>query len=257
MNKLILAVLIAAFLLVIPVQATIYVGGEDGVTSISEAIEKASENETIIVYEEVYRENVVIDKPLILKASGNVTIEAADSDKDVVQITANKVAFSWFNVKGGYVGIRLDNVRNCRIENNTAFENDYGIGLVSSSDNSIVNNAAFNNKVNGFTLEDCSNNNRIENNTALNNYGGSGCGGIRVFSSNNNTLTNNTLSSNTHNGIYLISSTSNILVNNFALNNSFGIWLENSSQNNIKNNTASENRYGIVLDSCSLNSIVT
>jgi len=45
MNKLILAVLIAAFLLVLPVQATIYVGGDEGVTSISEAIALAKENE--------------------------------------------------------------------------------------------------------------------------------------------------------------------------------------------------------------------
>jgi hypothetical protein len=74
MNKLILAVLIAAYLLLIfPAQATIYVGGENGVPTISEVIEKASENETIIVCEGIYRENVVIDKTLILKASGNVT----------------------------------------------------------------------------------------------------------------------------------------------------------------------------------------
>ncbi len=52
MNKLTFAFLIAAFLLlIVPAQATIYVGGEAGVPSISEAIEKASENETIIVYE--------------------------------------------------------------------------------------------------------------------------------------------------------------------------------------------------------------
>jgi len=51
MNKLILAVLIAAFLLVLPVQATIYVGGDEGVTSISEAIATAKENESISIYE--------------------------------------------------------------------------------------------------------------------------------------------------------------------------------------------------------------
>jgi len=66
MNKFIVAVLIAAALLVLPAQATIYVGGDDGVPTISEAIEIAKGDETIIVYEGVYRENVIIDKPVVL-----------------------------------------------------------------------------------------------------------------------------------------------------------------------------------------------
>jgi pectin methylesterase-like acyl-CoA thioesterase len=83
MNKLILAVLIAALFLVLPVQATIYVGGEDGVTTVSEAIEKANENETIIVYEGVYRENVVIDKPLVLYflKSGTIILSGMHTTK--------------------------------------------------------------------------------------------------------------------------------------------------------------------------------
>ena len=71
MNKLILAFVIAAFLLIIvPAQATIYVGGEDGVATISEAIEKASENETIIVYEGVYKENIEVDKSISIRSYG-------------------------------------------------------------------------------------------------------------------------------------------------------------------------------------------
>jgi pectin methylesterase-like acyl-CoA thioesterase len=79
MNKLILAITATFLIIIVPAQATIYVGGEAGLASISEAIEAATENETIIVYEGIYRENVVIDKPLILKAAGNVTVEAADN----------------------------------------------------------------------------------------------------------------------------------------------------------------------------------
>ena len=45
---------------------------------------QAKEDETIIVYEGIYHENVVIDKPLVLKASGNVTIDALDNYKIVV-----------------------------------------------------------------------------------------------------------------------------------------------------------------------------
>ena len=136
MNKLILALLIAALLsLIAPAQATIYVGGEDGVTSITAAIALAKENETIIVYEGIYIENVVIDKPLILKASGNVTIEARNDSATVVWIKAHNVVVSGFNIKRGYVGIRLNNVQNSKIENNSVFENDFGIALLSSSGN--------------------------------------------------------------------------------------------------------------------------
>lgn len=117
MNKLILALIAAFLLLIAPAQSAIYVVGDAGLTSISEAIEKASENETIIVCEGVYRENVVIDKPLILKASGNVTIEAPDNNKDVMLIKANNVVFSGFKVTGGNAGIGLDNAQGCEIEN--------------------------------------------------------------------------------------------------------------------------------------------
>jgi len=169
MNKLILAVLIAAFLLVLPVQATIYVGGDDGFPSISEAILEAKEKETIIVYEGIYKENVVINKPLVLKAAGNVTIEAANSDKDVVEITANDVVFSGFNVKRGYTGISLNIVQSGKIENNSVFENDFGIGLILSCNNIIANNTAFNNKVTGIHLQVYSDTNKITNNTACEN----------------------------------------------------------------------------------------
>ncbi|RCV65428.1 CASH domain-dontaining protein [Methanophagales archaeon] len=255
MNKLILAFLIAAFLLVLPVQATIYVGGEDGLATISEAIKKANENETIIVCEGIYSENVVIDKPLILKTAGNVTIEAAESNKDVVSIKASNVVFSGFNVKCGYVGIHLDKLQGCEIENNSVFGNDIGISLNTSSGNGIVNNAAFKNEITGIQL-DSSNNNRIENNTALDNYGGEGNGGIRLASSNNNTVNNNNASNNFNNGIFLYSSSNNTIGNNIALNNSYGIWLRNSSRNDLFNNIFNKNSDGSVLIGSNSNEII-
>jgi parallel beta-helix repeat protein len=209
MNKLILAVLIAAFLLIMPAQATIYVGGDDGVTSISEAIEKAKENETIIVSEGIYSENVVIDKPLVLKASGNVTIEARNDSATVVWIKAHNVVFSSFNVKEGYIGIRLNNVQNCKIENNSVFENDYGIALLSSSGNTIANNTAFNNKVNGILLRDSSDTNEITNNTVCENSDV----GLQIQDSTENLVTHNSLFMNLY-GIGLIRANKNELWNN-------------------------------------------
>jgi parallel beta-helix repeat protein len=276
MNKLILAFLIAAFLLLIaPAQATIYVGGETGVPSISEAIEKANENETIIVCEGIYSENVAIDKPLILKASGNVTIKAADDSSFVVWIRANNVVFSGFNVKGGFAGIHLGNVRGCRIENNSVSENDYGIGLISSSGNSIINNTACDNRKEGIHLGDSSgnevrnnianknlygiallissNNNKIENNTACEN----GDVGIHLGDSSGNEVSNNIVNKNLD-GILLINSASNnVITNNTAYKNGHrGIQLQESSGNEVRNNIVNKNSDGVVLIS-SNNNVIT
>jgi parallel beta-helix repeat protein len=209
MNKLTLAFLIAAFLLVLPVQATIYVGGDEGVTSISEAIALAKENETIIVYEGIYHENVVIDKPLVLKTSGNVTIEARDDSASVVWIKAHNVVFSSFHVKRGYNGISLNNVQSGKIENNSVFENDFGIALISSCNNIIANNTAFNNKVNGIHLQDYSDTNKITNNTACENSDV----GLQIQDSEENIVTHNSLSMNLD-GIGLLRANKNELRNN-------------------------------------------
>ena len=243
MNKLTLAFLIAAFLLVLPVQATIYVGGDEGVTSISEAIALAKENETIIVYEGIYHENVVIDKPLVLKTSGNVTIEARDDSASVVWIKAHNVVFSSFHVKRGYNGISLNNVQSGKIENNSVFENDFGIALISSCNNIIANNTAFNNKVNGIHLQDYSDTNKITNNTACEN----GNRGLEIQDSEENIVTHNSLSMNLD-GIFLLRANKNELRNNTACENSnVGLQIQDSEENIVTHNSLSMNLDGIFL----------
>ena len=277
MNKLTFAFLIAAFLLLIaPAQATIYVGDcdEAGLTTISEAIEKANENETIIVCEGIYRENVVIDKPLILKASGNVTIEAIDADDFVVWLKANNVVFSGFNVTRGLFGITLDNVRGCRIENNRVFANgDTGIGLEDSSWNEVINNVA-NKNLAGIVLIG-SNNNTIKDNTASENeytgiylenssrnevsnniFNNKNLYGIVLFRSNNTIIKDNTASENKCTGLYLQYSSRNEVSNNIINKNLYGIVLFRSNNTIIKDNTASENgNWGIYLEDSSRNEV--
>ena len=187
--------------------------------TIQEAVDMAIDGDTIIVCDGTYHENVVIDKPLILKASGNVTIEASDDSKEVVLIKANNVVFSGFNVKGGFAGVYLDNVRRCRVENNSVFENEFGIGLVYSRGNSILNNVAFKNEVTGIHLE-VSLGNKVSNNIANKNLYS-----IALLRSNNNTIKNNTA----------------------CENGDQGIQLQDSSENEVSNNTANKNLGGIIL----------
>nr|QNO52644.1 hypothetical protein CKMLAADM_00009 [Methanosarcinales archaeon ANME-1 ERB6]QNO52689.1 hypothetical protein PKPCIMEP_00009 [Methanosarcinales archaeon ANME-1 ERB6] len=130
-------------------------------------------------------------------------------------------------------GIHLDNTRYNIVKNNTALNNSCGIYLWQSTKNI------------------------IENNTALYNYGGAGCGGIILYSCNNNIVNNNIASNNSYNGICLFSSINNSIGNNIASNNSYGIYLSSSLNNTIKNNIANSNdRTGISLYELSTNNTV-
>ena len=243
--------------------------------TIQEAVDMAEEGATVIVCEGIYHENVVIDKPLIVKASGNVTIEALDNNKDVERINANNVVFSGFNVKGGYGGICLYNVQGCRIENNSVFENDFGIALLSSSGNTILNNVAFKNKEDGIHLQDYSNNNTIINNTACENGNGGifllfssgnevyntivnkNLAGIVLISANNTKIENNTACENGDRGIDLVDSSENEVYNNIVNKNFlYGIALISANNTKIENNTACENGdRGIHLEDSSGNEV--
>ena len=131
-------------------------------------------------------------------------------------------------------GIHLDNTRNNIVKNNTALNNSCGIYLRQSTKNI------------------------IENNTALYNYGGVGCGGITLVSSNNNIVNTNIASNNSYNGICLSSSINNSIGNNIASNNSYGIYLSSSLNNTIKNNSANSNDItGIFLYESSTNNRIT
>lgn len=91
--------------------------------------------------------------------------------------------------------------------NNTALNNQYGIGLNSCCYNYLINNTAKSNQ-HGFYLHSI-HDNILKNNTAA----------------------------NKSNGIYLyVSSTNNTLINNTILDNNFGICLSSSINNFIYNN---------------------
>ena len=83
---------------------------------------------------------------------------------------------------------------------------------------------------------------------------------IRVWESNNSTITGNTVLNNSKDlGIFLYNSSNNIITDNTASNNYGGIYLWDSSNNNIitGNNASHNNNYGgIYLDNSS-NNIIT
>ena len=143
----------------------------------------------------------------------------------VVLINCSNITVKNLNLSYASIGIELFQTNNCKILNNTASNNKFGIYLYSSDSNTLTDNTANLNK----------------------DYG------IYLYSSVNNILTSNTASNNDKYGIYLRSSSDNTFTNNTASNNNYGIYLRSSSDNNtLTGNTVSNNdRHGIYLSSSS------
>ena len=204
--------------------------------SIQTAVDAANPNDTIIVRDGTYNENVDVNVTHLTVQSENgsasTIINASDSNDHVFNVSEDYVNITGFTVGGaknaGYPcyssGLYLESVENCNIVNNTASNNHNGIYLGSSSNNTLTNNNAYNNTYNGIYLS----------------------------SSSNNTITNNTVSNNSDYGIYVGFSTNNTLTNNTITNNDKGIRLAYSSNNTLMKNTMSGSTYNFEVYGTSL-----
>jgi len=134
----------------------------------------------------------------------------------------------------------------CYSDNNTVSGNnisnntEYGITISHSNGNTIVENNASNNWVGIYIVG--SNRTIIQDNTVLSNdYG------IYLYLNNNNTVSGNIISDNNGYGIVLSHSDSNTITENNASNNWVGIYLIGSNRTIIQGNTVLNNDYGIYL----------
>jgi len=105
-----------------------------------------------------------------------------------------------------------------------------GIRLVDVSNGRLIDNTANNNEDIGIHLYK-SNNNIILGNTANNNWGG-----IHLYKSNNNNISENTANNNEYYGIRLDDSSENIISENLVDNHSTGIYLMDCYSNTISRN---------------------
>lgn len=210
--------------------------------SIQAAIDNASAGDTVIVKSGIYTENIVITKPLSLISNSAVLVAGKKSSPIISVLNARDFAISGFSLKGSEAaGIYLYNADNGRITDNKSTENNSGIVLIASNNNSVKSNTASHNEVYGIYLES-SKNNILEMNTT--NYNKDK--GIFLSYSHDNRLLSNSSNLNDWNGILLWSSNNNKINGNRTLRNTYGIVLSESTGNELVDNTTWPNIYIIL-----------
>ncbi|MCD4843317.1 MAG: right-handed parallel beta-helix repeat-containing protein [Methanosarcinales archaeon] len=200
--------------------------GEADYKKIQDAIYNARKEDTILVYSGTYNENIIVDKPLILKgidngggkpvvkAVGPITLNAGDSTLD-----------GFKTINGHNAGIYVNSNNNVII-NNIALNNGAGgISFYEGSNNVIINNTALYNGADGISFNGGSNN-AIDNNIVQNNRRG-----FSLVDSSNNTLRGNTIKFNRKYGIDLVGSSNNNIYNNFFNNHNNFLIIGNSINN--------------------------
>ena len=253
-------------------------GNENELNSIQDAINLASDNDTIIVRKGTYIENIIINKSLnILSEEGpeNTIIKAANSKIPILHIQSNNTTINGFTLFGAteHSGIFIDQgTKNCLIEgNNCGIENNksnkYGIQILESDNHTINNNVCkFNSEAGIYLNKETQHANIISNNCQQNKYG------IYLFRCQHNKLNNNICSYND----------GGILVNNWSIDNSFknnlcsnnglhiqdefdlnkndilsgfGVKVKESNWNDFKQNKCSDNKHGIIIQKSSANGL--
>jgi parallel beta-helix repeat protein len=263
-------------------------------TGIQDAINNASDGDTIIVHSGVYYENVVVDKSVTLKGIDQPVVDA-NSSGSAITLTDDRITLVGFkatNAESSWedknAGIKVISSNNSITGNNASNNRGFGIYFGHSCNNKITGNNVRNNYGDGIVLGDSCNNNSItcntfvtdglylssssyqntvEDNTVngkplvyledVSDYKVEDAGQIILQNCTNITVENLVLS-NTSNGIALMKTENSKISNNTVCNNDWrGICLYDSCNNNtITGNNASNNAEGIYLDnSCNNNTI--
>ena len=241
----------------------LYVGGSglDNYTRIQDAIDNASDGDTIFVYDDSspYNENIVINKSINLIGENRYTTYidgSLNQSLSAVYISSKNVILSDFTIlKYGINNYSYDDyVIYIQSDYNIISGNiltgniTYGIRIGGSQYNNISDNFITNN-INIGILLICSNYTNISNN-----YFSKVLSGIGLYYSNNNDIISNFIS-NCGTGIFLLGTKSNYIYGNIITNNEMGIRSESYIQadsfsaNNIiiRNNISYNKFYGLFI----------
>ncbi len=226
----------------------LYVGGlkTGNYTSIQNAIDDASDGDTIFIFSGSYSENIVINKSINLVGENkNKVIFGYFSGIYLIYIKSSGVNLTRFTIQNNQIGILINDFKHSfiNISENIFSNNMEGIRIYNSSDITIKNNSIYNNVNFGIVIFE-SKNIKITSNNISHNFKGIYLGRW----SNYNNISKNNCSQN-GNGVYLDFSFNNSIINNDFIKNTWGVYLKNSRNNNITINNIEENDIaGITLE---------
>lgn len=222
------------------------------VGSIQDAIDAASDGDTIFIYRGNFEENIIVSKSITLVGEdmNDTTIDGGGSG-DVISITADDVIIQNLTVQNSGTtgppdfdsGIDIGNYSQIQIIENNISNNKYGIHMNGARNIDVSNNTIDSNSHLGIggtnVIASKFSGNSIRENT---NYA------IYFSSCSQNYVQNNTITGNDK-GIYSITNGSgNIYAGNTISDNlGIGIWLEIENGDIIAENTIASNSHGIIL----------
>jgi len=215
-------------------EADLVVGPNGDYATIQAAIDVAITGDIIDVQSGVYKENVNVNKQLVLRGvdtDGWMPVVDAGGNGSSITISANGVVLESFCAAnaGPYpnAGIKITSDQNV-LAGNSVWNNEWwGIYLLGSDENLITGCSASKN----------------------------GNDGILLYKSKRNSLRYNVVSNNDRSGIQLLESDENALVGNSADANIEGIFLDKSENNIIRGNAIKDNEVGIRLLSSTNNTV--
>ena len=212
-------------------------GGKD-YTRIQDAINVASEGDTIFVHDGTYNEILIINKSINLIGlnKNNTIIRYQKSNeinqKNVVLINADNCTIREFEIIGDstssdIIGININSLNNI-ISNNILMYTYQGIYIgVDSKNNNVSGNAILDNTY-GIYTDRSFNNNISKNNISMSIFAG-----IHLHVSNNNIVFGNTISNNKFDGIRIKGSEYNTVFGNLLIMNPVGVHCCCGAKNNV------------------------
>jgi len=231
----------------------LFVGGSGpgNYTKIQDAIDNASDGDTVFVYNGTYNEyNVTIDRSISLMGENrNTTVIDGTYNGHVIIIdNTTYVNISGFTIRNAkyskYYGSGIEIVKssNIIISDNIIKDNNIGISLAYSDKNIIEDNTFYNNKES--TIEGYFNNdNVITGNTIDHPIGSYPIHGINLGGSTGNNISDNTIK-NCDSGVRFHRSDNNIVLNNVISSGYRGIDILDGSNNKVIGNNVSYMEYG-------------